>query len=204
MVRIGKTLAALVLPAAFLAFLACDEAVAQNVDTAFQFEGLQITPHGGSVNIGFLSLSGPITRDNTGLVEYGTTLNLDNPLPVGVGDTFTLSWLGFDEVTDPMTETSVTGDFDSFLTIVATGMISTSGDAPTPSKLTLVFADAGLNGTFTTLTSLTPVPEMSSWLMLALGFAGLGAVGLRRARRPVRAGTSLRRRPYRHIPRMRA
>ena len=191
MARNGKTLVAWVLSAALLVPFAYGRASAESINVAFQFEGLEITDDGGALDIGLLSLTGPITNDNIDLVEFATTLNLTNPLHVGVGQTFTLGWNTIaGAFTDAMTETSVNGSFDSLLTIVATGTILGGGFSATPSRVTLVFADSGLQGSFTTLSSLAPVPEPSTWIMFGLGFMGLAGMGYAHARRPVRVATS--------------
>ena len=109
-----------------------------------------------------------------------------------------------------MTETSVTGNVDSLLTVVATRTISGGGFSPSPSSLTLTFDDGGLSSSFTTLPSSTSVstaaPEMSTWSMLLAGFAGLGALGFARSQACMRRriATPARSAPHRHIARMRA
>jgi hypothetical protein len=53
----------------------------------------------------------------------------------------------------------------------------------------------------------TAAPEMSTWSMLLAGFAGLGALGFARARKPACAGAypgRLAAPPHRHIARIRA
>jgi hypothetical protein len=179
--------------AAFLTLLACGEASAGAVDVAFQFEGDGVTYDSAGFHIEFLSLTGPITKNNIDLVLLGTTLDLTDPLPAGVGDTLTLGWYTLaGTFSDPLTEISAKGSPNSLLTIVAMGMISGASQTgsnygPTRSQLTLTFADGSLSGTFTTLASATSVPpavpELSSWAMLLTGFAGLGALGLSRARK---------------------
>jgi hypothetical protein len=166
--RGGKTADVSAAAAALLALPACGEASAQAIDASFKFEGGGVIVEGTSLNVAFLTLDGAITKNNIGLVLLVTTLDLTNPLPVGVGDKFTLGWDTLAATfADPMTETSVTGSVDSLLTVVATGTISGGGFSPSPSSLTFTFDDGGLSGSFTALPSSTSVstaaPEMSTW-----------------------------------------
>jgi hypothetical protein len=111
-----------------LALPACGEASAQAIDASFKFEGDGVTVEGASLNVAFLTLDGPITKNNISLVLLATMLDLTNPLPVAVGDKFTLGWDTLaGTFVDPRTETSVTGSVDSLLTVVATGTISGGG-----------------------------------------------------------------------------
>jgi hypothetical protein len=169
--------------AAYLALVTCGEASAQAIDTVFKFHGLQVAEKGGSLNIGTPILDGPIITDNTDLVLFGTTLDF-TPIPIGVGEKFTLGWETLaGAFTDTMTETSVLGDLTGLLRIQAAGTISGGAFSPSASVVTLNFEEGGLSASFKTLTSLSPVPEMSSWSMLLAGFAALGAAGIMRARR---------------------
>jgi hypothetical protein len=188
-----------VLPAAaaLLALLSCGEASATAVDAAFEFQAHGVTFDGKSITIGSPILDGPITRNNIDVKLYETMLDL-TPVPIGVDDNFTLS---FDTTsgnfTDSFTEISVTGDDPRrSLTIIAKGLIFAPGSSndygPTPSSILLDFEDGGVTGSFDArppVTSGPPaVPEPSSWAMLLFGFAGLGAAGLWRTRKPAGFG----------------
>jgi hypothetical protein len=74
--RKGKTAGVSAGAAALLALLACREASAQAIDAPFKFEGDGVTGEDTSLNVAFLSLNGPITKNNIGLVLLATTRSI--------------------------------------------------------------------------------------------------------------------------------
>jgi hypothetical protein len=169
---------------------AADAAV--KIDADFSFLGEVITPNNAdiskaaSIGFGAIKVDG-VEFSNTGLVS-GAFLTVTNPIPVGVGDMIVLSW------TTPkgtfsasLIEKELSPIPDASQAIITTGMV----DGPAGFSSSAVDADFVFNqdgsgyqlvGGVHAPTSDPAVPELSTWAMVTVGFAGLGVIVFRRSR----------------------
>lgn len=162
------------------------------IETEFSFEGEAITPDNADIakatSIAFgAMIVEAVETDNTGLVP-GAFLTVANPIPVGLGEMFTLSWTtakGAFSVT--LTEKALSPVPNTSQAIVTTGAVTgPPGFSSSPVNAGFVFNQDGSNfqllGGVHVPASDPAVPELSTWAMMTVGFGGFGALAFRRSR----------------------
>jgi hypothetical protein len=118
-----------------------------------------------------------------------TSLVISNPIHLSAGSLITISFdIGADAFSDTLTEKAPTVNGD-IVDVSAFGELVGTGAGMNTSELDLSFTQAGgaghsISGSATYSTS--TVPEPSTWVMVGIGFMGLGyAASRRRAKGPV-------------------
>jgi hypothetical protein len=116
-----------------------------------------------------------LTSDGAGNQVLGT-----NPFG-GPGSNYTIAGLGTNYATFVMAYDAATATADYYVNGSLAIANSPGFDYGWPTSIVIF---GGVDGNFQLVSLTTGVPEPSTWAMLALGFAGLGFAGYRKARVP--------------------
>lgn len=131
-----------------------------------------------------LSLFSTVSVSPTDIVYgSGSGTGLDTPLSTDVVKMWTDSLGTFTETLTTVSAISRNASIPNSIGVTLTGTLSGPGFDKTPASLILTANQVGGPGKAisASLTNASTVPEPATWVMLALGFAGLGYAAVRRS-----------------------
>jgi PEP-CTERM motif len=158
-----------------------------NMASSFDLDGSKLTISSiGPGDDSGLSIGGTVTVSPTNLI-FGTGSGTIN-MSLGVNE-FTKTWTaGADVFTETLdTVVSINRMTTNAITVVFSGTVSDTANLFTNTPASLIFsANQAKNAISAELTNTaSAVPEPSTWVMMGLGFIGLGYAAVRRGKTKV-------------------
>jgi hypothetical protein len=161
-----------------------------NASTSFNFDGslLAVSSVGSGDDSGLVAFTGAIATNNVVTLSPTDIMYGSGTGPAPLGTHVVKSWTAGDG--DTFTETltnvlSINRATANAITVVLTGTVSDADGIFTKTPVDFIFSANEVRGPGGAIsagsTNTTTVPEPATWVMMALGFVGLGYAAVRRS-----------------------